>query len=79
MYIYIYMDFHKFDRAFYIYVVFQYCYSKFQNFGVMKATLKYLAGIAGPSGYGSKTTAEQATKDFSNSSNSQLTAIITGN
>ncbi|TMX01503.1 short-chain dehydrogenase TIC 32, chloroplastic [Solanum pennellii] len=44
----------------------------------MKATLKYLAGIAGPSGYGSKTTAEQATKDFSNSSNSQLTAIITG-
>ncbi|CAN4088087.1 unnamed protein product [Withania somnifera] len=44
----------------------------------MKATLKYLAGIAGPSGYGSKTTAEQATRDFSNSYNSHLTAIITG-
>ncbi|KAG5602418.1 hypothetical protein H5410_033788 [Solanum commersonii] len=44
----------------------------------MKATLKYLAGIAGPSGYGSKTTAEQITQVCSVSFTSQLTAIITG-
>lgn len=44
----------------------------------MKATLKYLAGIAGSSGYGSKTTAEQVTQVCSVSFSSQLTAIITG-
>lgn len=70
------MDFHKLHRA-YLYIRgFPILQSKNS---LMKATLKYLAGIAGPSGYGSKTTAEQATRDFSNFSNSQLTAIITGN
>ncbi|KAG6589433.1 Short-chain dehydrogenase TIC 32 B, chloroplastic, partial [Cucurbita argyrosperma subsp. sororia] len=44
----------------------------------MKDTLRYLAGIAGPSGYGSKSTAEQVTQCSSFSSTSQLTAIITG-
>ncbi|KAK2663706.1 hypothetical protein Ddye_002280 [Dipteronia dyeriana] len=42
----------------------------------MKETLRYLAGIAGPSGYGSKSTAEQVTEDHS--SHHHLTAIITG-
>ncbi|KAL9439146.1 hypothetical protein AB3S75_024748 [Citrus x aurantiifolia] len=41
----------------------------------MKETLRYLAGIAGPSGYGSKSTAEQVTQG---SVASHLTAIITG-
>ncbi|KAL9434163.1 hypothetical protein AB3S75_028905 [Citrus x aurantiifolia] len=41
----------------------------------MKETLRYLTGIAGPSGYGSKSTAEQATQG---SVASHLTAIITG-
>ncbi|KAG8378809.1 hypothetical protein BUALT_Bualt07G0023500 [Buddleja alternifolia] len=45
----------------------------------MKATLKYLAGLAGPSGYGSKTTAEQIAQDcFSSMPTSHLTAIVTG-
>ncbi|KAL6524506.1 hypothetical protein OROHE_016177 [Orobanche hederae] len=49
----------------------------------MKATLKYLTGIAGPSGYGSKTTAEQVAQDclssiLISSSSSHLTAIVTG-
>ncbi|KAK9278649.1 hypothetical protein L1049_028222 [Liquidambar formosana] len=44
----------------------------------MKETLKYLAGVAGPSGYGSKSTAEQVTQDCSCSIPSRLTAIITG-
>ncbi|CAN6585398.1 hypothetical protein C1H46_038172 [Malus baccata] len=44
----------------------------------MKETLRYLAGIAGPSGYGSNSTAEQVTQDCSSSVPSQLTAIITG-
>ncbi|KAL6181826.1 hypothetical protein ACLB2K_048475 [Fragaria x ananassa] len=47
----------------------------------MKETLKYLAGIAGPSGYGSKSTAEQVTQDYCCSSSApshRLTAIITG-
>ncbi|XP_047316843.1 short-chain dehydrogenase TIC 32 B, chloroplastic [Impatiens glandulifera] len=38
----------------------------------MKGTMKYLAGIAGPSGYGSKSTAEQVTADFSSFSYSPL-------
>eukprot|EP00261_Vitis_vinifera_P040656 XP_019081899.1 PREDICTED: short-chain dehydrogenase TIC 32, chloroplastic isoform X1 [Vitis vinifera] len=42
----------------------------------MKETLRYLAGLAGPSGYGSNSTAEQVTEDCSLPS--QLTAIITG-
>ncbi|KAH6809446.1 Rossmann-fold superfamily protein [Perilla frutescens var. frutescens] len=47
----------------------------------MKATLKYLAGIAGPSGYGSKTCAEQVAQDCFCSMPappSHLTAIVTG-
>ncbi|KAL6583771.1 hypothetical protein OROMI_003060 [Orobanche minor] len=49
----------------------------------MKSTLKYLTGIAGPSGYGSKTTAEQVAQDclssiLISSSSSPLTAIVTG-
>ncbi|KAL4036336.1 hypothetical protein IC575_005069 [Cucumis melo] len=43
---------------------------------LMKDTLRYLAGIPGPSGYGSKSTAEQVS--LFSSSSSQLTAIITG-
>ncbi|KAM7479874.1 hypothetical protein LguiA_028087 [Lonicera macranthoides] len=47
--------------------------------GVMKETLRYLAGIAGPSGYGSKSTADQVTQDCSSFLHySHLTAIITG-
>ncbi|PON96693.1 Short-chain dehydrogenase/reductase [Trema orientale] len=44
----------------------------------MKETLRYLTGIAGPSGYGSKSTAEQVTANCSSSLPSHLTAIITG-
>ncbi|XP_015954577.1 short-chain dehydrogenase TIC 32 B, chloroplastic isoform X2 [Arachis duranensis] len=46
----------------------------------MKGTLRYLAGIAGPSGFGSNSTAEQVTHQHhsSSSSSSNLTAIITG-
>ncbi|PIA29231.1 hypothetical protein AQUCO_06100024v1 [Aquilegia coerulea] len=45
----------------------------------MKETLRYLAGIAGPSGFGSNSTAEQVTEeDCSRSKPSPLTAIITG-
>ena len=47
----------------------------------MKATIRYLAGIAGPSGFGSNTTAEQVTLHSSSSSIpfSHLIALITGN
>ncbi|KAE8663327.1 tryptophan aminotransferase-related protein 2-like [Hibiscus syriacus] len=44
----------------------------------MKETLRYLAGIAGPNGYGSKTTADQVVRSFSSSPHHHLTAIITG-
>ncbi|XP_004502118.1 short-chain dehydrogenase TIC 32 B, chloroplastic-like isoform X2 [Cicer arietinum] len=44
----------------------------------MKATLKYLAGIAGPSGFGSSSTAEQVTQNSSQFLPSHLTALITG-
>ncbi|KAK9090359.1 hypothetical protein Sjap_023536 [Stephania japonica] len=45
----------------------------------MKETIRYLAGIAGPSGFGSKSTAEQVTESIAASSiPSHLTAIITG-
>ncbi|XP_042499075.1 short-chain dehydrogenase TIC 32 B, chloroplastic-like [Macadamia integrifolia] len=44
----------------------------------MKETLRYLAGFAGPSGFGSNSTAEQVTQDCSCLFPSQLTAIITG-
>ncbi|KAE8721078.1 tryptophan aminotransferase-related protein 2-like [Hibiscus syriacus] len=44
----------------------------------MKETLRYLAGIAGPSGYGSKTTADQVVRSSSSSPHHHLTAIITG-
>ncbi|KAG7019803.1 Short-chain dehydrogenase TIC 32, chloroplastic, partial [Cucurbita argyrosperma subsp. argyrosperma] len=42
----------------------------------MKETLRYLVGMAGPSGYGSKSSAEQVTEHLQCSS--PLTAIITG-
>ncbi|CAK8563000.1 unnamed protein product [Lathyrus sativus] len=42
----------------------------------MKETIRYLAGIAGPSGFGSNSTAEQVTQQYSPSNN--LTALITG-
>ncbi|KAL3849880.1 hypothetical protein ACJIZ3_011762 [Penstemon smallii] len=49
---------------------------------MMKATIRYLAGIAGPSGYGSKTTADQVVEDSLRSmprpSAPHLTAIVTG-
>ncbi|XP_073002918.1 short-chain dehydrogenase TIC 32, chloroplastic [Typha latifolia] len=44
----------------------------------MKETLRYLMGMAGPSGFGSTSTAEQVTQHFSCSTPSNLTAIITG-
>lgn len=44
----------------------------------MKATLRYLAGIAGLSGFGSNSTAEQVTKDCSSFLPPNLTALITG-
>ncbi|XP_052180932.1 short-chain dehydrogenase TIC 32 B, chloroplastic isoform X2 [Diospyros lotus] len=44
----------------------------------MKEALRYLAGIRGPSGYGSKSTAEQVTQDCSCLISSHLTAIVTG-
>ncbi|KAK3037550.1 hypothetical protein RJ639_030358 [Escallonia herrerae] len=46
----------------------------------MKEALRYLAGVAGPSGYGSNSTAEQVTQDCSCPlpSHHQLTAIVTG-
>ncbi|KAL7604976.1 short-chain dehydrogenase TIC 32 B, chloroplastic [Lactuca sativa] len=43
----------------------------------MKGTMRYLAGIAGQSGYGSKSTADQVTQDCS-SLPPHLTAIVTG-
>lgn len=55
-----------------------------QGSKIMKETLKYLAGIAGPSGYGSKTTAQQVAQDSLSSyhhlpnNSPPLTAIITG-
>ncbi|KAK4749657.1 hypothetical protein SAY87_027106 [Trapa incisa] len=47
---------------------------------LMKETLRYLAGVAGPSGYGSNSTAEQVTDPSSSCTHfpSQLTAIVTG-
>ncbi|KAE8720638.1 tryptophan aminotransferase-related protein 2-like [Hibiscus syriacus] len=45
----------------------------------MKGTLRYLAGTAGPSGHGSKSTAEQVAESCSYSIDTRrLTAIITG-
>ncbi|KAL4198633.1 hypothetical protein AMTRI_Chr03g141070 [Amborella trichopoda] len=45
----------------------------------MKETLKYLIGVAGPTGFGSSSTAEQVTENSSSSLiQPQLTAIITG-
>ncbi|OAO92242.1 hypothetical protein AXX17_AT5G48990 [Arabidopsis thaliana] len=43
----------------------------------MKGTLRYLAGIAGPNGFGSRSTAEQVTQHRFFPC-SHLTAIITG-
>ncbi|KAG8638794.1 hypothetical protein MANES_14G062800v8 [Manihot esculenta] len=48
------------------------------SFLLMKETLRYLAGTAGPSGYGSNSTAEQVTQDFACFVSPNLTAIITG-
>ncbi|XP_015077896.1 short-chain dehydrogenase TIC 32, chloroplastic-like [Solanum pennellii] len=76
------MDFHKVNYKAFIYTCFSTISAilqfKFLSCDLMKATLKYLAGIAGASGYGSKTTAEQVTQVCSVSFSSQLTAIITG-
>ncbi|XP_042500357.1 short-chain dehydrogenase TIC 32 B, chloroplastic-like isoform X2 [Macadamia integrifolia] len=44
----------------------------------MKEALRYLAGVAGPSGFGSNSTAEQVTEDSPCLIPPQLTAIITG-
>ncbi|GER53182.1 NAD(P)-binding Rossmann-fold superfamily protein [Striga asiatica] len=45
---------------------------------LMKSTLKYLVGIKGPSGYGSKTTAQKIAQDcFFSMPKTQLNAIIT--
>ncbi|XP_028056992.1 short-chain dehydrogenase TIC 32, chloroplastic-like [Camellia sinensis] len=48
----------------------------------MKKTLRYLAGVPGPSGYGSNSTAEQVTQQDCSfllpSSQAQLTALVTG-
>ncbi|XP_068659371.1 short-chain dehydrogenase TIC 32 B, chloroplastic-like isoform X3 [Aristolochia californica] len=44
----------------------------------MKGTLRYLTGAAGPSGFGSNSTAEQVTEGISSLIPTQLTAIITG-
>ncbi|KAB5532058.1 hypothetical protein DKX38_018728 [Salix brachista] len=44
----------------------------------MKEALRYLAGIAGPSGFGSNSTAEQVIQDYACSDPLHLTAIITG-
>ncbi|CAL5422796.1 unnamed protein product [Camellia sinensis] len=50
---------------------------------LMKKTLRYLAGVAGPSGYGSNSTAEQVTQQDCSfllpSSQAQLTALVTEN
>ncbi|CAL5328070.1 unnamed protein product [Camellia sinensis] len=49
---------------------------------LMKKTLRYLAGVAGPSGYGSNSTAEQVTQQDCSfllpSSQAELTALVTG-
>ncbi|KAG9457795.1 hypothetical protein H6P81_002303 [Aristolochia fimbriata] len=44
----------------------------------MKGTLRYLTGVAGPSGFGSNSTAEQVTEGISAQIPTRLTAIITG-
>ncbi|XP_065048894.1 short-chain dehydrogenase TIC 32 B, chloroplastic [Musa acuminata AAA Group] len=44
----------------------------------MRETLRYLLGVAGPSGFGSSCTGEQVTQDTYCSNPSNLTAIITG-
>ncbi|KAJ8623085.1 hypothetical protein MRB53_031614 [Persea americana] len=44
----------------------------------MKGTLRYLIGAAGPSGFGSNSTAEQVTENCSSLISPHLTAIITG-
>ncbi|KAL6007096.1 hypothetical protein ACLOJK_032592 [Asimina triloba] len=44
----------------------------------MKETLRYLMGARGPSGFGSKTTAEQVADAIPALPSSHLTAIITG-
>lgn len=79
------MEYHKVSESL-IYTWFSTIASVLQfkvlSCALMKAIIKYLAGLAGPSGYGSKSTAEQVTRDCSSSStflpSSHLTAIITG-
>ncbi|XP_074570330.1 short-chain dehydrogenase TIC 32 B, chloroplastic isoform X1 [Curcuma longa] len=44
----------------------------------MRETLRYLLGLAGPSGFGSSVTAEQVSQDIYSSNPCDLTAIITG-
>ncbi|GJN29780.1 hypothetical protein PR202_gb18099 [Eleusine coracana subsp. coracana] len=45
---------------------------------IMLTSLRYLAGTAGPSGFGSRTTAEEATACTGAGDLRQVTAIITG-
>ncbi|KAL5192033.1 Short-chain dehydrogenase TIC 32, chloroplastic [Glycine soja] len=55
------------------------CHLSLQHSKAMKATLRYLAGMAGPSGFGSNSTAEQVTEDCSSFlPSAALTALITG-
>ncbi|KAF6168296.1 hypothetical protein GIB67_018136 [Kingdonia uniflora] len=41
----------------------------------MKGTLRYLAGLAGPNGFGSNSTADQVTEDSSSTTSFRLTTI----
>ncbi|KAL8118375.1 short-chain dehydrogenase TIC 32 B, chloroplastic-like isoform X2 [Apium graveolens] len=51
----------------------------FQVYEMVKETVKYLAGVAGPSGFGSNTIAEEVLEvEYSSCSHPCLTAIITG-
>ncbi|CAK9137572.1 unnamed protein product [Ilex paraguariensis] len=61
-----------------IVALFHYCKEIIISCALMKETLKYLAGVAGPSGYGSNSTAEQVTQDCSSFLPPHLTAIVTG-
>ena len=54
------------------------CSPRFKGTNPMKETWRYLAGIAGPSGYGSNSTAEQVIQDSACLVPPHLTAIITG-
>lgn len=46
--------------------------------GFIKGSLRYVTGVAGESGFGSKATAEQVSQINPSSMASKLTAIVTG-